>query len=114
MTEKTVTQHADFTQGFALGLLAGVVGFFIFGTQEGKELREKLTDEWEDARDFLQEQGLLKTPEQIETFSQILRTAKQSLAKTLELDWFEEPDTPKHSGKKRQYRRKSTTQFTGV
>lgn len=114
MTENNPSQPVEFTQGFALGLLAGVVGFFVFGTKEGKELRTKLVDEWGDAREFLHEQGLLKTPEQLETFSQILRTAKQSLAKTLELDWFEEPNVVKHSGKKRQYRRKSTTQFTGV
>ncbi len=43
-------EHGSFLGGFTVGLFAGAAGYFMFGTQKGKKIRERLTDEWENAR----------------------------------------------------------------
>ncbi len=49
-TPKSSHDQGSFLTGFTFGLFAGAAGYFMFGTQKGKKLREKLADEWENAR----------------------------------------------------------------
>jgi hypothetical protein len=50
--------QGSFLGGFTMGLFAGAAGYFMFGTQKGKKLRERLTEEWENARMEVGERSL--------------------------------------------------------
>jgi gas vesicle protein len=48
------TNRADdqgsFLTGFTLGIFAGAIGYYFFGTQKGKRMRTELSHEWQQAR----------------------------------------------------------------
>lgn len=48
---KKENDSGSFTTGFMLGIVAGAVGFFAFGTSRGKGLRKRLEQEWEEAQE---------------------------------------------------------------
>lgn len=101
-----------FAAGFSLGLIAGAMGTFLAGSPKGSAVRQKLSDEWEKAKAYLKEQGLLN-PEQEKTFSELLQTVKTKVIEESGLQ-LEEPEQTKPE-KKRAYTRKSKpTQFKGV
>lgn len=53
-------QHKNsFVGGFALGLAAGAAGFFLFATSEGKKVRQKANQAWQEASSELQAQSLI-------------------------------------------------------
>ena len=57
-------QHKNsFVGGFALGLVAGAAGFFLFATSEGKKVRQKANQAWQEASSELQAQGLIDDPQ---------------------------------------------------
>ncbi len=57
-------QHKNsFVGGFALGLAAGAAGFFLFATNEGKKVRQKVNLAWQEASSELQAQGLIDDPQ---------------------------------------------------
>ena len=54
------SSQQTFTTGFTLGLFAGVAGYYLFGTDQGKKLRSKLAKEWVVAYDHLRQEGVLE------------------------------------------------------
>lgn len=55
----------NFLSGMMFGAIAGAVGYFLFGTEKGKQAREKLSEEWKNAKDQFVEDGVIVPPESI-------------------------------------------------
>jgi gas vesicle protein len=79
-------EQGSFLTGFTLGLFAGAAGYFMFGTNKGRKLRERLADEWENARMEVGDKGLPNMS---------FRDMLGSLLKT-----FQTPETEKTPAKK--------------
>lgn len=56
--------EGSFLTGFSLGIFAGAMGFFLFGTNDGKKIRHDLNQEWEKAKVKLAEDGIIANPDQ--------------------------------------------------
>lgn len=52
--------QGSFLGGFALGLFAGAAGYFMFATKDGSKIKETIKKEWQEAKDHLAEEGLIK------------------------------------------------------
>ena len=50
----------SFLNGFTVGLLAGAVGYFLFGTNKGTDVRKNLAAEWEKAKGELEKEGVIE------------------------------------------------------
>ncbi len=97
--------------GFSLGILAGSIGFYLFGTEEGRRLRQRLNDEWEQAQDYFQQQRVFgeKQPQNLAEF---LKTLKEKAMEELALDpdlfsTAQVPDKSTESKKRRLPTKKS-------
>lgn len=98
-----------------LGLFAGVVGYYLFGTKQGEKSRRKIAFEWEKAQDHLVEQGVLGDGDKFKNLNEIIQKFKDELLKKLEIEPIEEPKKTKSPRKKRTYqRKKKQKQFKGV
>lgn len=51
--------HGSFFTGFTVGLFAGAAGLFLFKTKDGKKVWDRLQNEWQAAREYLQEKDLI-------------------------------------------------------
>ena len=54
---------SSFLPGFTMGLLAGAAGYYLFATEEGQQVRERLNEEWERAKAEMVAQGVLSPGE---------------------------------------------------
>jgi gas vesicle protein len=54
--------QGSFLTGFSLGLFAGAIGYFLFGTDNGKKVRTDLNKEWNEAKEKLAEEGIIEDP----------------------------------------------------
>ena len=106
--------HHSFTTGFTLGLFSGVVGYYLFGTKKGEKTRKKLVQEWEQANQYLIDQGILDENTKYKNLEDFVKSAKDELLKKLDIDQSEpKKDTPQH--RKRSYTRQTKQkQFKGV
>lgn len=55
--------EGSFLNGFALGIFAGAAGYFLFGTDRGKEVRQDISHEWDEAREKLADEGFISDPD---------------------------------------------------
>lgn len=61
---QSAPNHHDsgsFVGGFTVGLFAGALGYFLFGTKRGGQVRSQLVSEWDKAKDQLVDQGVLES-----------------------------------------------------
>ena len=77
--------YHSFTIGFTLGIFSGVVGYYLFGTKQGEKTREKLTEEWEQANQYLIDQGVLNKNTECKNLSDFIQLAKEELLKKLDI-----------------------------
>src|SRR5690606_30526733 len=49
--------QGSFIGGLTVGLFAGAVGYFLFGTDKGRQLKKHLAKEWEQARANMPDRG---------------------------------------------------------
>lgn len=52
--------QGSFLTGFSLGLFAGAVGYFLFGTDKGKSFREDISQEWDEAKEKMVQEGVIE------------------------------------------------------
>lgn len=57
---ETKEDKGNFLVGLTLGLFAGAAGYFLFGTENGKKIQQKLSQEWAEAKKELEARGQLK------------------------------------------------------
>jgi len=50
-------EQGSFVSGFSIGLLAGAAGYFLFGTDKGRQIKAKLAQEWSQAQLSMPERG---------------------------------------------------------
>lgn len=107
---------SGFAAGFSFGLVAGVVGYYLFGTDDGRRVRVKLADEWSQAQQFMQKRGVLDQSTPVSLGAMVNQLKNQLLA-AVELDLSpaeSQKSTSSHRSHRRQYRRHRPTQFKGV
>ena len=103
--------------GFSLGLVAGVVGYYLFGTKQGEKLRAELNHEWADAQDYLAKQGVWpQSKKKATTLNQFFIELRDQILAGLELDLDEFKNQAKHSSRKKRLPRKKSQpkKFLGV
>ena len=106
--------HHSFTTGFTLGLFSGVVGYYLFGTKQGKKARAKLAQEWKRARQHLIDEGVLTEDTDFKSLGDFIQSAKDELLKKLDVK-LDDQTPRKAPRKKRSYARQTKQkQFKGV
>lgn len=105
----------SFTAGLILGAISGVAGYYLFGTKEGRELREKIKQEWSGAQDCLQENLPQNSKNDIRNLEQLLSKAKKEILDVLEISQDEKQAFSSRPRKKRVYKKhRDQKKFAGV
>lgn len=70
------SNEGSFVTGFTVGLFAGAAGFFLFGTNKGQVVRGKLSQEWNQAKKQLAQDGVISSPDLSlrDMFTQLIST----------------------------------------
>lgn len=76
------TTHGTFTSGFVLGILVGGAGLFLFATDEGKKIRQKINQEWLEAQDKMLEDGVID--EKVENFADLIKNIVANIARNVD------------------------------
>jgi len=58
--QKKNNQGSTFVTGFTMGILAGVAGYLLLSSDEGKKTLKKIKKEWQIAQEELLKQGSIK------------------------------------------------------
>jgi redox-regulated HSP33 family molecular chaperone len=108
---ETKDSNSKFTLGLVIGFLAGTTSYFLFNSEEGKELRVKLKDGWKEAKQNLPQ------IEQIELGD--IRLEQLFDVILGEKDWEDlDPQDPHkpllRSTTRRKKKKKKPQKFTGV
>lgn len=74
----------SFSAGFSLGLLAGVVSYYLFGTKEGQSLRVKINTEWKKGRNHFIKNNILDS--KIESLADFFNSLKDQVYQVLEIE----------------------------
>jgi hypothetical protein len=69
--------HGNFSLGLVAGILAGATGFFLTKTDEGKEIKKKISKEWETIKQKLEEDGVITGNEP--NISEIISGAREKI-----------------------------------
>jgi gas vesicle protein len=110
-------ESGSFITGFGMGLLAGAAAYFLFGTEQGKELRKKALNEWEDAQSHITDKSGIEVPKKLK---QILQEVVNYFGATIKemQDIQESAETYKKNSatrtKKPEPKPKSNSRFKGL
>jgi len=66
----TQKDSGSFITGFGMGLITGAAAYFLFATEQGKELRKRALVEWESAQKMLSEEAGIEVPKSMKQFMQ--------------------------------------------
>jgi gas vesicle protein len=119
MSEETSSTQPNpgshFLAGLTAGVLLGVAGYYLFGTKQGQETREKISDEWERARELLGSTTTEQSPD-TEKWQQFFSQIAQELGFQRQRQRSKPRATTKTSifVKKAKQVKKSIAKFTGV
>lgn len=116
------TIHGSFTTGFLMGAMVGGAGLFLFATDEGKRIRQKINQEWLEAQEKMLEEGVID--EKVENFAGMIKKIVLNIAedvekveKNLTSEKKNEKKSQKKSrtvGEKKSLQSKKTLMFRGV
>lgn len=97
-------ESGHFSTGFTLGLLAGAAGYFVFGTNKGKEFQVELSKKWQEAKKVAADEW----PNEAETVGDVLKNIVAQISS----------EVSEASGSKKQPKRKkkpqNKKQFKGI
>lgn len=102
MKKPTENNPTSFATGFAIGALVGVIGYLVYGTSRGENLKENFQKELDRIRKILYREGLVETKNA--SFVEIMSVIQNQAQGLLD-------GMPK---KKRTYAKKSNRKFKGV
>ncbi len=71
------SEHNNFSLGFVVGALVGVAGYFFTRTEEGKEIKKKVVNEWGTIRKKLEDEGVI--PDGGKDFSDIIVSVRTKI-----------------------------------
>lgn len=105
---------SGFFAGLTIGVLAGVVGYYLFGTKQGQQTREKISTEWQRAQALMSSSTTAKNPD-----SEKWQTFFNQMGRELGFHRRRQASKPKQAKptafvKKVRQAKKSLTKFTGV
>lgn len=63
MSSNSSSSQGSFLNGFTVGIFAGAVGFFLFGTDKGGKVRQTVVKEWDQAKVHLAKEGVIPSAE---------------------------------------------------
>lgn len=114
-TSVKTTTGSGFFAGLTLGVLAGVAGYYLFGTKEGRQAREKISEEWSQAQQLLNSTTAEPAPD-AEKWQQFFTQIAHDLGFQRQRQKSKLKATTKTSVfvKKSRQLKKSSTKFTGV
>jgi gas vesicle protein len=101
--------QGNFLTGFTFGLFAGAMGYFLFGTEKGEELREQLSQEWESAKNDMAEAGVI---DQSHTIRDVVNLVLNKINTEIEANQQSASSTKTHKNTPRE--KKSTKKFKGI
>jgi gas vesicle protein len=110
-------ESGSFITGFGMGLLAGTAAYFLFGTEQGKELRKKALSEWEEAQSHISDKSGIEVPKKLR---QVLQEVVGYFASTLkEMQELQDSSDSYKKGspprvKKPEVKTKSNSRFKGL
>jgi hypothetical protein len=104
-------QAGSFPAGFALGLLAGAVGYFAAQSSEAQKLKDFLQQEWEKTRAELEHNGLKKSETRLMT--QIIQELAEYVVTPFEVSVSSSATSSKKNINSNKIKR-ATNQFRGV
>ena len=81
MNQNNSKDSGSFATGFMLGIAAGALGYFAFGTKKGAGVRKHLQEEWQSARKHLAE-NVDPDHQIVETAQSVFGQLKQTLEKS--------------------------------
>ncbi len=55
----------SFVTGFGMGLVTGAAAYFLFATEQGKELRNRVLEEWESAEETITKEAGVELPKRL-------------------------------------------------
>lgn len=93
----------NFSLGFAVGVLAGIAGYFLTRTQEGIEIKEKALKEWNLIRKKLEDEGVITGDEP--NLTEIISVARTKLFEVIGED-ISEKKKPTKKGRRRKVKTK--------
>jgi gas vesicle protein len=107
----------SFITGFGMGLLTGAAAYFLFGTEQGKELRRKALSEWDSAQKTITEETGVEVPKKLKNILQeVVSYFAQSIKEIQDLQ--ENADTMRKSAankvKKTEAKAKPSGRFKGL
>lgn len=108
MSQQQQHHSSGFLSGLLFGAVAGVAGYYFLGTEEGKKARQKLMEEWEDAKDYMVEQGVIEAADK--TLPQMLQHTIQRVVEPPKRKISSSP----HTIEIRSSKKKETKRFKGV
>ncbi len=100
MNSENNQEQGSFSSGILVGFLAGAVGYFLMQTKEGREIKAKFADHWNDFRDALIKEGKLSEAEA--EITDYIKAARMKIA-----DFLDECDSDQDSTKKKQTKKKT-------
>ena len=60
----------SFITGFGMGLLTGAAAYFLFATEQGKELRKRALEEWDVAQETISAETGVELPKRLKQLMQ--------------------------------------------
>lgn len=102
MKKTTQNDQGSFAAGLAVGAVMGVLGYLMYGTSRGKELKSNFQKEFEKIRSTLYEEGVIESPDA--SIIEIVASVQQNIQTIID-------GMPKQ---KRTYAKKSQKKFKGV
>lgn len=105
-------EQGSFLAGFTVGLFAGAAGYFLFGTDQGRKIKQQLAKEWQLARNTLPERsgGLVHYASVSDLIRSVGTAIRQAEKDGLEKVQSQVGQRPKRTAGTR----KSTAKFKGV
>ncbi len=107
----------SFITGFGMGLLTGAAAYFLFATEQGKELRKRALDEWDTAQKTISEEAGVELPKRLK---QLMQEAVGYFAESMQeiQDIHEGRELPARAGtstkKKAEAPKKTSGRFKGL
>lgn len=105
MTDENSKNSGSFVNGFTVGILAGALGYAMFGTKRGKVVRERLAEEWEEAKQKMAEDGVVDAAEK--GFGEYFGHLKSKLMTVMEEAQTEFAEKSKKDAKTKKIKKKT-------
>lgn len=104
--------QGSFLTGFGVGLVAGAAGYFLFGTDKGKKVRQELAEEWETAKAKMEKEGVIEN--KAASLRQVIGDVVTKVSKELSGAKPQTEKKPKSTKKKTTKKTSSPQKFKGV